>query len=80
MKLGEIGFQAKFISTGEKFKFTFDGLYGYEGESSGVFLTANQAAIRLNCEDRRAGVNADIEILAIEVGGMVVWPAEAADA
>jgi hypothetical protein len=76
MKLNQIGFQAKFVGTGEKFKFTFDDLYGYEGEVNGVFLKENYAAITYNEESREPGVNADIEILAVEVGGEVVWSAE----
>jgi HEPN domain-containing protein len=77
LKLNEIGFRAKLKSTGKKLTFTFDNLYGYEGEIDGVFLDIDQyTAIRINDRDRRhqSGINADMEILAIEVNGVEVWP------
>ncbi|MGN0655906.1 MAG: hypothetical protein ACI4KR_03870 [Ruminiclostridium sp.] len=39
-------FSARVKKTGEEFTFTFDDLYGYEGETEGVFIRRSIGKIR----------------------------------
>lgn len=57
-------FYARNKKTGEEFRFTFDDLYGYEGEENGVFIRGTGIALNFNSGYGINGMNPDIDIYA----------------
>lgn len=55
----DIVFYARNKITGENFTFTFNDLYGYEGEDEGVFIQYNKTKINLPQSAVNAGFNKD---------------------
>ena len=60
-------FFAKDNKTGKTFAFTFDDLYGYEGEKCGVFIRGTGAALNFNSGYGFDGMNSNLEIYDITV-------------
>jgi hypothetical protein len=60
-------FYARNRKTGESFTFTFDDLYGYEGEECGVFIHGSGIALNYNSGYGDDGMNPDLDIYDVKV-------------
>ncbi len=63
----QIIFYAKDKRSGEKFRFSLDDLYGYEGEAEGVFIRGNDIALNYNSGYGFKGMNPELEIYDVKI-------------